>query len=401
MRVRTRLVLLTLASVHALVFVAMVLLEWSQSSGYRLSGGIAPVGGDFMNLWTAARMTLDGRLVEVYESASFVSHQWSLFGTSPEFRLWAYPPHSLLLIWPFGLLPYGVSLLLWSALGIVVLALGARRAGMPPVAIAFLATSPAALQCVFLGQTGNVAAGLLLFAVASKARRGWEAGTAAAVLTVKPQFGILIPIDWAFRKRWGRVVGVTVVVIGALLAITAVAGLDVWRTYTSDTLVALSDFERHGTGPFMVMVPSFFMAARVLGASGDLAMLWHLPAAVAALGYCIWRLASIESAKHRTSLILIGTVVMLPYVHIYDLPLVVAGVLIATPRALAGPDAGPTAHGMLGTAALLIAWAMPYVTVVGNAAGVPIAPVCLVALLLAADSLHRRAALRGDRNLST
>src|SRR3954470_3778102 len=76
------------------------------------------VGRDFVNFWSAGRLTLEGRLSELYDLGAYHSVIKTWFAPSDRFLNFSYPPHTLLFLWPLGFLPYGVALGLWSTLGL-------------------------------------------------------------------------------------------------------------------------------------------------------------------------------------------------------------------------------------------------------------------------------------------
>ena len=378
-------VLIILSCFHLFGFGVIAALELADAEGIVLSDGVTPVGGDFINLWTVGQLLAEGRTDEVYDPAAFMSYQWEAAGTPTGFRLWAYPPHSLLLGRVFGEPGYLASWLLWSLLGLIVLWWGARRLGLSKTMSAVLLLSPAVMYCLFLGQSGNLAAGLLMAALAKRGPLDGVGAVSATALTIKPQLGFLLPVLWVLRGRWGQIALVSGLSLATITLSVGIYGPDVWRDYIGLTLPALSQFERESTGPFMYLIPSVFMAVRILTDDGSLAGWVHLPFALLALGYCAFRIAGSSGGTHRQALVLVGTAVIAPYLHAYDLVVVLAGAFLALPGRTEGwPVAGVTVEPWL-ERAILLAWALPYFTLLGNAAAVPIAPLVLLLVLVVTD----------------
>ena len=97
------------------------------------------MAGDFINLWTAAKLVLSDRVPDIYRVDQFMAYQDTFTGGADiGLRLWAYPPHSLLLVWPFGLFGFYAALALWSLIGLAVLVAGARRFGFDRLEIAII-----------------------------------------------------------------------------------------------------------------------------------------------------------------------------------------------------------------------------------------------------------------------
>ncbi len=377
--------LLILTGVHFLAVALLVVIESRGADGLLLAGGHTPVGGDYVNLWTVGRLLLEGRLADVYNPDLFMAYQADVIGTFIGFRLWAYPPHSLLLAWPFGLFSYAVGLVAWSILGLATLWWGARRLGLATELTIILVLSPAALMCAFLGQSGNLMVGLLLGALAGGRASTAPAVVAATILSIKPQLGVLLPLAWVAERRWKRIVLTALGVLAAGALVTWGAGLGVWRDYLSLTVPALARFEREGTGPFIYMIPSVFMAARIMLEDGNKALALHAIVVLPLFAFLVLRVLRSTVEAHRGALVVLGTSLLIPYIHVYDLTLVLAGAMFALPgrgvRAL-----GASEHvGTWVERSILLAWSLPYITVLGNAAAIPAAPLILLLVFLVAD----------------
>lgn len=385
-RFKLRAVLVILSSAHLMAFGIIAALELAEAEGIVLSDDTTPVGGDFINLWTAGHLLREGRTREVYDPEAFMSYQWERAGTPTGFRVWAYPPHSLFVTWVFGKPSYLLSWLLWSILGLSTLWWGARRMGLSKAPSSFLLLSPAVIHCLFLGQSGNIAAGLLMAALGESRRLDSVGGISATALTIKPQLGFLLPVLWAVQGRWRQIAlvsGLTAALIGLSFG---VFGSGTWRDYSGLTLPALASFEREGTGPFMYLMPSLFMGIRIITNDGTLAGRIHLIFALLLLIYCSLRIARCGSGTHRKALVLLGTAVIAPYLHVYDLSIVLAGALLALPDEAEDRKGKTVLDTPLWVErAILLAWTLPYVTLLGNMAGIPLAPLALVVVLVGTD----------------
>ena len=148
--------LLVLTALYSVGFVWFIWQSAAGIDGFLLENG-NPAGGDFINLWSAGQLLGLERLSEIYDPRAFLRFEEALTGGEIGVRLWAYPPHSLFVAQVFGSFAYYPALTVWSALGLVVLGCGLWRLkfGWPMVVIGML--SPAAWQCVYFGQTGNLA----------------------------------------------------------------------------------------------------------------------------------------------------------------------------------------------------------------------------------------------------
>lgn len=372
------LLLLAGCGVQLAVFVVRVAGELKGGSGLLFGNGM-PIGGDFINLWAAARMVLGGLSAEIYRPEAFVAFEQGLAGAGADLglRLWAYPPHSLLLVPPFGLIGYFEALALWSAVGLAVLGWGARRLGFGWLETAVIVLSPAAQTCVYSGQSGNLAAGLLLLALSARRPVDGVSVVAAAVLTIKPQTGFLLPLLWLVQRRWWAIVatGVLTVLLAGLSVL--VVSTEAWRDYLGETLPLLDLLERHGSGVFMLMIPSAFMSFRILTGDGDLAALLHLVFAAGVLGFLVWRLIAVRDAMAQNALLLVATTLVTPYLHTYDLAVLLCGGLLVVQTCSAGVR--PIVYVLV-----VLACAMPALVMVLNSLGLPLSPLLILPLLIVA-----------------
>ena len=367
------------------IFTALYLLAFLQFLNGSISGieGISlatgnPAGGDFINLYSVARMVLEGEAVAAYFPEQLMQFQRTLIEQPIGLRLWAYPPHSLLFVWPFGGLSYFVALAVWSALGLVVLGLGARRMGFGWLETILLLASPASMQCIYFGQTGNLAAGALMFALSARKQTDALAIGATALLTIKAQFGFLLPVYWALEKQWRLIALVSAATLALFGLSLAVFGPEVWRAYIEVTVPVLSNLESSGTGAFMQMIPSTFMAFRILGWEGGTAMQFHLALAALVFAMLVYRLVKSSSRPQKLALVLFSIGLITPYLHVYDLTLLVVGVFVML-RAIP-TQTGFRAVGIYGLA--LLGWVLPHALFGLNASGWPLGPLIMFALFL-------------------
>jgi hypothetical protein len=375
--------LLGVSLLHLVTWGIATIKELADSSGLLFADG-TPVGGDFINMFAVARLVLSGDFAPIYQPEAFMAFEHTLTGGADiGLRLWAYPPHSLLLVWPLGWLGFYPALILFSLLGLVVLGYGARRIGFDAIETAIILTSPAVCACLYYGQTGNFAAGLLLIALSARGRLDAPSILGAALLTIKPQMGFLFPVFLAFRRRWAMIAAIALAVLVLAAASALVFGIPAWRDYLTATLPVLDKLERFGTGSFMLMMPSAFMAFRILTGDGSLAGSLHLCFAGLVGAFVVWRLYRTGDPAVQRALVLVGTVLMTPYMHNYDLAVLLAGALL-----VARFHPGNIAVYVLA----LLAWSLPETVVVLNALGAPVSPLLILPLLVAAGlpQLFRR-----------
>ena len=382
-----RVLLVAMGLIHLARMGAFVSSLLSTANGLVYADGFNPVGGDFINMFAAARLVLTGHVDAIYDTVRFGAFEQTLIGPFSGIGIWVYAPPSLLLVWPFGLLGYVPSLVTWSVLGLAVLAFGAWRAGFRAIEILILVLAPATISVLVTGQTSNVFLGLLLIAISARDGGRWPGGIAAGLLTLKPQLGFALPVLFLLRRQWRTIVLAIVVALLLAAVSAAIFGIDAWRSYINDTLAVLSAGERGNTGPFMALEPSVFMAGRILTGDANLALLVHGIVAAAAVVYGLWRIIGARTPDQQAAIALAATALITPYFHSYDGDLVVCAALLAARQW----EAAGGLPRLLSYFVVIGAWLLPDATQTLNPMGLPIGPLLMIAVLLLAGEAPREA----------
>ncbi len=189
--------LVGLTVLHLGSFVRSSWAELRPATGLAHADG-SPLGGDFVNMFVTAKLMVAGRVAEIYQPRGVhgvrADHCCERCGSG----LWAHPPHSLLFVWPLGYLDYWAGLVVWSVLGwrCLVWARGAR--GSTGSRRRSLRSTRGAVVDLFRAD-GKSRGGI----AAARAWRHREGGpVAAALLTIKPQAGFLLPVLWLGERKF-------------------------------------------------------------------------------------------------------------------------------------------------------------------------------------------------------
>ena len=369
--------LLVFGGLHALAIGYWILDQLLRADGVVIAGSIHPIGGDFINLWTAGHMVRDGAFGGIYTPSEFSAFQQAFVSSYIGHRIWAYPPQSLFLAYPFSLVNYWVALAAWSVLSLTVLAYGARRIGLGWPETFLLLASPASLMCLNYGQSGNLAVGLLLVALTHRSQRDGASVLATTILTIKPQLGFLLPVLWLRTRQWRLIALVAVAILVVLGLSVAIFGVEVWRGYVFETLTELRALQIDGSGTFVLMSPSIFMAKKILFGDGDLALSVHLVFALAVFFVCVRLIWRSSSRTQRHALALVGMALITPYLHFYDMSVLLVASFLA---ARLWAESARVSAQRLREYTVLLAWFLPYITVFGNALGVPVSPLLMLGI---------------------
>jgi len=186
---------------------------------------------DYLAFYGAARATLTGDVDALYDKQGFqdaIGLQTTL--------LWLYPPTMLVFIAPFGLLDYGVAKTVWALITLAgAFGLGRLVTGSNVYGLASM-ISPVAFAALYVGQISVVFALLLVMGLMFARSRPIVAGLCIAVLTVKPQYGLLVIPFLVATRAWKALGTATLASLILIAASVMVVGTEIWREFF-DSLV--------------------------------------------------------------------------------------------------------------------------------------------------------------------
>lgn len=282
-----------------------------------------PYQMDFASYWAAAILTLQGTPATAYDIAAHheVQQQAGAFGATMPFP---YPPPFLLIVLPFGLLPYGAAAIAWVVATFAAYLAAVRRlfpdAGWLPAAF------PAVLVNAIIGQNGLLTAAFFIAGTLLLPRRPFLAGLLFGLLVIKPQLGVLLPLAFAAGHHWRAFAGATVGAGGALLAALLLLGSAPYVAMIE--LVPLyGSIARDGLVPWHKMA-SLYAALSMMGVPTAVALAAHAFAALAgaAAVWRIWRRRNGDPLGKAAGLAAASLLVS-PYLYGYDMLILVMPLL--------------------------------------------------------------------------
>ncbi|MBR0672037.1 glycosyltransferase family 87 protein [Neoroseomonas soli] len=293
----------------------------------RMAGeaGRTPGTIDFSAFYAASSLALSGTPAVAWDRALHAAaHGTSVAGGYFPFL---YPPTFLLLCLPLALLPFALSFFAWigTTWAACVAALSAYRAAPWP-AIALICTfAPVAVQNVANGQNGFLTTALFAAAGVTLDRRPALAGAILAVLSFKPQLGLLVLPALLSARRW-RVLGLGTVA-GALLVIASVAafGTEPWRAFLAGMPTATHALDT-GQVP-MWQFQSVFGFLRTLGVDRGLAYVVQGVVTLAAVLLVAAVARRRPGGRAEIAAMAAGAPLATPYIFAYDLTLLLLPVV--------------------------------------------------------------------------
>lgn len=344
--------------------------SWSLPVGDSLG---AAFGRDYLNTWMGARSALGEGPAEWFDFHVY-NEALSEFLHYDNFPIhyWSYPPHILLFIWPFGLIPYLPGYLLWCVLGMSAFLFAASQNGIRAGDLWFLALAPAVAVNIFIGQNGFFTSALLIGGLGLLDRRPWLAGMLFGLLTIKPQLGILLPVMLLVSGRW-RVIASAALTTVMLVGVTALLyGPDIWVGYVNKVLPQQTGLMNTVDAILYCMIPSTLMGARFVGFSLDTAWMFQFFASGLAVAAVIWTYWRPRDPVLSAAVLITGTFIASPYTLTYDM--VVFGWVIVLLRD--GANTGRADHFLA-----LAVWTLPITMLLFGPLRIPVAVLILPAFL--------------------
>lgn len=296
----------------ALILAALGALEFAKLVGFQ------PLGVDFLPLWTAGRMAA-ANPDQVYDFAAVSHAQAWLLPNLHWPRPYAYPPTALLVLAPFGALPFWPALALWVALGFgALLAAGARLAqGQRPLALILIALSPAVLLAAMVGQSVLLAAAALTLAMTELERRPRLAGALLALaVALKPQAALLAPVALIAGGAFGALASAVVIETLLIAASGICFGFHRWPEWFASLPAFQTIIETSPGLAAGVITPTG--AAMLLGLSGAPATFWRVGFALIGV-VLVWRaFRRPGDTAARLAALAAGSLLAAPYAMHYD-----------------------------------------------------------------------------------
>lgn len=277
------------------------------------------VGRDFVNYWMGGSSALAGHAQSLFVFDTYLVLLREAFGPAINDHNWSYPPHFLLLVTPFGALPYLLSLFVWTVLGMLVYLAACLKKAWRFDDFLILILAPASISVVFAGQNGLFTGALLVAGLRLMGPRPVLAGICFGLLTIKPQLGILLPFALLASRRWVVIASACVTAAGAIVLSGLVFGFETWWLYLTETWPYQTSIMKEAPN-IAPMMPTVFMAARDLGLNADLALMLHMPFALMGLAAVVWAFWQKQHRELQIVVVIVATFVATPYGFYYDMP---------------------------------------------------------------------------------
>jgi len=278
-----------------------------------------PIANDFVNVWSAGRLVLDGHPAAAYDWDIHRQAQQAAvsYAFDGEYR-WHYPPPFLFAAALAAVLPLVPAGLAWLAATGAAYAAAIRGILGERTGWLFALGFPGAIWNVTAGQNGFLTTALIGGALGLLERHPVLAGCCLGLLTYKPQFGVLFPLVLAATGRWRAFFSAAAAALALAALSWLVFGSGPWLAM-AQTVAKANQLVLTDGGVGWNKLQSVFGLVRALG--GDETLAWLIQGgvavAIAAAITVLWR--SDAPFELKAAALAVGTVLVTPYVFAYDL----------------------------------------------------------------------------------
>jgi arabinofuranan 3-O-arabinosyltransferase len=274
---------------------------------------------DFVNVWSAGRLVLDGHPALAYDWDIQKQVQVAVLGQSYEGNFaWHYPPPFLFVAAVLAHFPYATAYVGWAAVSFLPYLATMRAIVGRNFGYLLAAAFPVVFTNTLVGQNGFLTASLIGGTLVLMPTRPVLSGICLGLLSYKPQYGLLFPLVLIAASQWR--VFFTAGVVAVLLAASSwiAFGTESWQAFFHWMPMFSQAFLTEGRAPWGKM-QSIFALTRYFGGSEPFAWVlqWIMSAIVAIVLAWMWRSRNVSYSLKAASLAT-GALLITPYLFLYD-----------------------------------------------------------------------------------
>jgi arabinofuranan 3-O-arabinosyltransferase len=274
---------------------------------------------DFVNVWSAGRLVLDGHPELAYDWDIQKAVQVAVLGQSYEGNFaWHYPPPFLFVAAVLAHFPYPVAYAGWAFVSFLPYLAAMRAIVGRWFGFLLAAAFPVVFTNTLVGQNGFLTASLIGGTLVLLPRWPVLSGICLGLLSYKPQYGLLFPLVLIAAAQWR--VFFTAAMVAVLMAMLSwlAFGTESWQAFVHWMPMFNKAFLVEGRAPWGKMQSIFALARYFDGPESFAWMLqWIMSATVAVVLALLWRSRKVEYPLKAAALAA-GTLLVTPYLFLYD-----------------------------------------------------------------------------------
>ena len=289
---------------------------------YLGAGGVVV---DFDAFYIAGQMVWAGDVAQAY-SAKFMAAAQNRLSNMPIFMPWTYPPFFDLLVAAFPLASRGVSYVLFISSTFLAYILVIRCLSGGNFTAVLLATMPALIITIRIGQNGFLTGTLAgLFCLAFQNKRA-VAGVPLGFMLIKPHLSLGMLVLVTVSRRWKTLAVTACVAILSSGLATLVFGLEVWPAFLAGAKQA-SGFLERGIYPLHRMT-SIYAALHSFGTLPAIAIAVQIFSALIACGTIVYVRLRGWPTQRVLGITILATLAISPYNYDYDMAILGVGLAL-------------------------------------------------------------------------
>ena len=284
---------------------------------------------DFNNLWSGSKMVLNGHIDWLFDVDLYRAELRRTINPNIPNHEWGYPPSILLIGVPLALLPELAAYLIWTFGTIALFYLTVRTLNLSKFSTLVITLSPAIIFNTTLGQNGALIGALIIAGLSLTPKRPILAGICFGLLTIKPQFGLLIPFILLASRSWQVIIAACLTTLTLVITSGLFFGFESWQMFFNYTQPFMRDvMEAPFMQPHHVGSVTIFVAMRGLGMSLASAYTIQALTAFLCISYAAWIWRKHSQMDHRVRVAITCMLIILatPYGYTYDLTPVAAAI---------------------------------------------------------------------------
>jgi hypothetical protein len=274
---------------------------------------------DFINVWTAGRLVLDGVPAQAYDWDIQKQVEVAKLGRDfVGYFAWHYPPPFLFVASWLAQLPYKLAFIGWAAVSFLPFVVAMRAIVGHPFGYLLALAIPMAFINALVGQNGFLTAALIGGTLYLIPIRPVLAGICLGLLTYKPQYGLLFPIVLIAAGHWRVFISAAITAVVLAVVSGLAFGIESWLAFFHWMPKFSQAFLTEGKATWWKL-QSIFSLVRYFGGSEPLgwAFQWVLTASVAVVLALLWR--SRVPYTLKAAALAAGALLTTPYLFMYDM----------------------------------------------------------------------------------
>ena len=315
--------------VGTIFFVFMNFADSKMLNGHFLDTINLVLGRDFINFYHYGVAAWEVNPERYYDLSFYDAVLTNFFGGYDyTFQQWSYPPHYMLIAAPFAFFNYYGALAVFTIFSLFLYwKFIINTFEDSPIRTAFW-VSPILVLFIICGQLSAIIAVLFVVIFNIMDKRPLLAGVLIALLTVKPQVGLLFPLFLIITGRWQVFIAATIGTVSFMGLSVLVHGIEPWLTFLEVGAPAQSQVLVNLPEITAGLMPTAFVNFYNAGWGFNAAAVIHAMVAISAIATMIIVCRKTTDNFLQYAIFLTCTFLLTPYLMMYDILILVWVVLM-------------------------------------------------------------------------